>query len=51
MTFSLDGTYQSTSTAPATEPPAGATVVDLMETLLGTGDTIPAPEPEPVPAA
>ena len=51
MTFSLDGTYQSTSTAPATEPPAGATVVDLMETLLGTGDTILAPEPEPVPAA
>ena len=44
MTMEMDGTYQRTSTAPATEPPAGATVVDLMDAL--TGDIAPAPEPE-----
>ena len=44
MTMEMDGTYQRTSTAPATQPPAGATVVDLMDDL--TGDIAPAPEPE-----
>ena len=44
MTMEMDGTYQRTSTAPATQPPAGATVVDLMDAL--TGDIAPAPEPE-----
>ena len=44
MTMEMDGAYQRTSTAPATEPPAGATVVDLMDAL--TGDIAPAPEPE-----
>ena len=44
MTMEMDGAYQRTSTAPATEPPAGATVVDLMDDL--TGDIAPAPEPE-----
>ena len=44
MTMEMDGAYQPTSTAPATEPPAGATVVDLMDAL--TGDIAPAPEPE-----
>lgn len=44
MTMEMDGTYQRTSTAPATQPPAGATVVDLMDDL--TGDIDPAPEPE-----
>ena len=43
MTMEIDGTYQSTSSSPVTEPPAGATVVDLMELL--TGSTAPAPEP------
>ena len=44
MTMEIDGAYQRTSTAPTTEPPAGATVVDLMDAL--TGDIAPAPEPE-----
>ena len=44
MTMEMDGAYQRTSTAPATQPPAGATVVDLMDDL--TGDIDPAPEPE-----
>lgn len=44
MTMEMDGAYQRTSTAPATQPPAGATVVDLMDDL--TGDIAPAPEPE-----
>ena len=44
MTMEMDGAYQRTSTAPTTEPPAGATVVDLMDAL--TGDIAPAPEPE-----
>ena len=44
MTMEMDGAYQRTSTAPATQPPAGATVVDLMDAL--TGDIAPAPEPE-----
>ena len=44
MTMEIDGAYQRTSTAPTTEPPAGATVVDLMDAL--TGDIDPAPEPE-----
>ena len=33
MTLEMDGTYRSSSTAPETEPPAGATVVDLWELL------------------
>ncbi len=44
MTMEIDGAYQRTSTAPTTEPPAGATVADLMDAL--TGDIDPAPEPE-----
>ena len=44
MTMEMDGTYQRTSTAPATEPPAGAEVVDLTDTL--TGDIELAPESE-----
>ena len=44
MTMEMDGTYRPSSTAPETEPPAGATVVDLMDAL--TGDIAPAPEPE-----
>lgn len=35
MTMEMDGTYQSTNSQPATEPPADATVIDLMA-LLGT---------------
>ncbi len=31
MSLTMDGTYQATTQAPATQPPAGATVVDLME--------------------
>ena len=40
----MDGTYQTTSTQPATEPPAGASVVDLMEllgSLIPTEPTMP----------
>ena len=44
MTMEMDGAYQRTSTAPATEPPAGAEVVDLTDTL--TGDIELAPESE-----
>ena len=33
MTMEMDGTYRPSSTAPETEPPAGATVVDLWELL------------------
>jgi len=32
--MTMDGTYTSTSSSPATKPPAGATVIDLMG-LLG----------------
>ena len=44
MTMEMDGAYQRTSTAPATQPPAGAEVVDLTDTL--TGDIEHAPESE-----
>ena len=33
MTMEMDGTYRPSSTAPETEPPSGATVVDLWELL------------------
>ena len=33
MTMEMDGAYRPSSTAPETEPPAGATVVDLWELL------------------
>ena len=33
MTMEMDGTYRSTRSAPETEPPAGAKVVDLWELL------------------
>ena len=33
MTMEMDGTYRPSSAAPETEPPAGATVVDLWELL------------------
>jgi len=36
MIMEMDGTYRSTSTEPATQPPAGAVVVDIMEMLLGS---------------
>lgn len=39
LNMAMDGTYQTTSTQPATEPPAGASVVDLMD-MLG-GETLP----------
>ena len=45
MTMEIDGAYQRTSTAPATEPPAGATVVDLMDTFTGNIDLAPELEP------
>ena len=35
MTMDLDGTYRSTGSAPVTEPPAGAQVVDLMDSFTG----------------
>ena len=35
MDMAMDGTYKTTSTAPATQPPAGATVIDLFQLLLG----------------
>ena len=44
MTMEMDGAYQRTSAAPATQPPAGAEVVDLTDTL--TGDIELAPESE-----
>ena len=44
MTMEMDGAYQRTSAAPATQPPAGAEVVDLTDTL--TGDIEHAPESE-----
>lgn len=33
LEMTMDGTYQTTSAQPATQPPAGAQVVDLMESL------------------
>ena len=33
LSMEMDGTYQPSRSAPETEPPAGATVVDLMEML------------------
>ena len=51
MTMTMDGTYQSTSAAPATQPPAGAAVVDLMEALTQAAEAAqPQPEPAPAPA-
>lgn len=41
MDMMMDGTYQTTSTQPATEPPAGASVVDLMELLGSLATTEP----------
>lgn len=43
MDMTMDGTYQTTSTKPATQPPAGAQVVDLMEMFgsLLTAQPIP----------
>ncbi|MGI5963729.1 MAG: copper amine oxidase N-terminal domain-containing protein [Lawsonibacter sp.] len=43
LDFAMDGDYQSTNKTPATEPPAGAQVVDIMEML---SSTVPAPAPE-----
>ena len=43
MTMGMDGTYQSSRTAPDAQPPAGAEVVDLMELMIG--EVEPAPEP------
>lgn len=43
LDMTMDGTYQSTSAQPATQPPAGATVVDLMDMLGGAlPETLPA---------
>ena len=44
MTMEMDGAYRPSSAAPETEPPAGAEVVDLTDTL--TGDIELAPESE-----
>ena len=38
LNLTMDGTYQATTQTPATQPPAGATVVDLME-LFGAVET------------
>ena len=43
LDLAMDGTYRSTNAKPATEPPAGATVVDLTALLSGgLADTLPA---------
>lgn len=43
LDLAMDGTYQSTNAKPATEPPAGATVVDLMDMMGGAlPETLPA---------
>ena len=44
LTMTMDGTYQTTTQAPATEPPAGAPAADLMEmfTAQGTAESVPA---------
>ena len=45
--FAMDGTYQDTNKTPATQPPAGAEIVDIMEMLssaVGSADSVPAPE-------
>ena len=47
ISFTLDGAYRPAAGAPATEPPAGAEVVDIMESLLGTGELTPEPESSP----
>lgn len=39
--MNMDGTYQATSAKPVTEPPAGATVVDLMD-LMEMPEELPA---------
>ena len=41
LDMDMDGTYQSTSSKPVTEPPAGATVVDLMD-LMEMPEVLPA---------
>ena len=43
LDLAMDGTYQSTSAKPATQPPAGAAVVDLMDMMGGAlPETLPA---------
>lgn len=44
LNLTMDGTYQTTTQAPATEPPAGAPAADLMEmfTAQGTAESVPA---------
>ena len=43
LDMTMDGTYQSTNAEPATQPPAGATVVDLMDMMGGAlPETLPA---------
>lgn len=39
LNLTMDGTYQTTTQAPATQPPAGAPVTDLME-MFGTPEVI-----------
>lgn len=46
LDMDMDGTYQTTSTKPVTEPPAGAAVVDLMDMFGGV-----LTETENIPAA
>lgn len=44
LTMEMDGAYKSTSTAPVTQPPAGAQVVDLMDMLTGAVEAAPQAE-------
>lgn len=41
LDMNMDGTYQTTSTKPVTEPPAGATIVDLMD-MMEMPEVLPA---------
>ena len=41
MTMEMDGAYQSTRADPETMPPVGAEVTDLMEFILGSGESAP----------
>ena len=39
MIMEMDGTYRSTSTKPATEPPVNAVIVDIIELLASSTPT------------
>ena len=38
LSLTMDGAYQTTSTIPSTQPPAGASIVDLTEFLFPSQD-------------